>query len=148
MAGLCKVMIIGNLGKDPELRYTPAGKPVTTFHVAVNRSVAGGDGDRRDETEWFQVVTFSKLAERCDQQLSKGQRVYVEGKLQTRTWQGADGQPRKVLEVVASEVIFLGHRRAPMTAGEPLAADDIDSDELTVYQSNGESTRSRDGEPV
>ena len=112
MAGLCKVILIGNLGKDPELRYTPSGRPVATFNVAVNRPASGPDGERREETEWFQVVTFSKLAERCDQQLSKGQRVYVEGKLQTRTWSGPDGQPRRVLEVLASEVIFLGSRRS------------------------------------
>jgi single-strand DNA-binding protein len=148
MAGLCKVIIIGNLGKDPELRYTPAGKPVTTFNVAVNRSAAGADGERRDETEWFQVVTFSKLAERCDQQLTKGQRVYVEGKLQTRTWQGPDGQPRKILEVVATEVIFLGHRRAPVAVSESPAVDDIETDEFGVYQTDGGATRSRNGEPA
>ncbi|MCS6802009.1 MAG: single-stranded DNA-binding protein [Chloroflexota bacterium] len=129
MAGLCKVMIIGNLGKDPELRYTPAGKPVTTFNVAVNRLATGADGERREETEWFQVVTFSKLAERCDQQLTKGQRVYVEGKLQTRTWAGPDGQARKVLEVVATDVIFLGQRRPPLSSGEFPSGDDADADE-------------------
>lgn len=111
MAGLCKVMLIGNLGKDPERRYTPAGKPVTTFTVAVNRYSNAQNGERTEETEWFQVVTFNRLAERCDEILSKGQRVYVEGRLQTRTWQGPDGLPRKAMEVLAGDVIALSPRR-------------------------------------
>ncbi|MFN8532308.1 MAG: single-stranded DNA-binding protein [Dehalococcoidia bacterium] len=132
MAGLCKVMIIGNLGKDPELRYTTAGRPVTTFNVAVNRPAASVDGERREETEWFQVVTFSKLAERCDQLLTKGQRVYVEGKLQTRSWPGQDGHVRRVLEVLANEVIFLGQRRSALAAEEPVAHthEEIEADEI------------------
>jgi single-strand DNA-binding protein len=132
MAGLCKIMIIGNLGKDPELRYTTSGKPVTTFNVAVNRPAPSMDGERREETEWFQVVTFSKLAERCDQLLTKGQRVYVEGKFQTRTWPGPDGQPRKVLEVLANEVIFLGQRRPYIPHDEPVPAhiDELETEEV------------------
>ncbi len=135
MAGLCKVMLIGNLGKDPELRYTTAGRPVATFSVAVNRMASGSDGERREETEWFQIVTFSRLAERCDQLLTKGQKVYVEGKLQTRNWPGPDGQPRKVLEVLATDVIFLGQRRHPNYGEESSSGsnpEDVDAEELGI----------------
>ena len=84
--GLNKVMIIGHLGRDPEMRYTPSGRPVTTFSVATNRSWSTADGERRTDTEWFNVVTWNKLAEICNQYLTKGQQVYIEGRLQTRRW--------------------------------------------------------------
>ena len=107
MAGLNKVMIIGNLGKDPEMRYTANGSAVTNFNVAVSRQYSATDGERREETEWFTVVAWNKLAEQCNQFLQKGRKVYVEGRLQTRSWDGQDGQKRYRTEVVASEVQFL-----------------------------------------
>ncbi len=82
--GLNKVMIIGNLGREPEMRYTPSGRPVTTFTVATSRSWNTADGERHTETEWFNVVTWGNLAEICKQYLTKGQQVYIEGRLQTR----------------------------------------------------------------
>src|SRR3989304_3552236 len=94
MAGLNKVMLIGNLGKDPEMRYTANGSAVTTFSLAVNRSFGGGDGGRREETEWFTIVTWNKLAELLGQHLQKGRKVFVEGRLTTRSWDGPDGQKR------------------------------------------------------
>jgi len=111
MAGLNKVMIIGNLGKDPEIRFTANGNSVATFPVAVSRQVPTPDGERREETEWFNVVAWNKLAELCSQYLQKGRRVYVEGRLQTRSWEGQDGQRRYRTEVIASEVQFLDSGR-------------------------------------
>lgn len=113
MAGfLNKVMIIGNVGRDPEMRYTPNGSAVTTFSVAVNRQWSGQDGQRHDETEWFTVETWAKLAETCNQSLAKGRKVFVEGRLRTRSWEGQDGQKRYRTEVVATSVLFLDSKIA------------------------------------
>ncbi len=108
MAGLNKVMLIGNVGKDPEMRYTANGSAVTTFSLACNRTFTGADGERREETDWFEVVTWTKLAELCSQFLQKGRQAYVEGRLHTRSWEGQDGQKRYKTEVVAQTVLFLG----------------------------------------
>lgn len=120
---LNKVMIIGRLGRDPEMRYTPSGRPVTTFTVAAGRSWNTANGERRSETEWFNVVAWGNLAEFCKQYLTKGQQVYVEGRLQTRRWEDKEGVKHSVVEVVASELMMLGERRGanhePPVAGEP-----------------------------
>jgi len=108
--GLNKVMVIGNMGRDPELRYTPSGKPVTSFSLASSRSWIAPDGERREETEWFNVVAWGNLAEICNQKLSKSQQVYVEGRLQTRSWQDERGQRHFRTEVIANEMIILGPR--------------------------------------
>lgn len=110
MAGLCKVMIIGHLGRDPEMRYTPSGKPVTGFSVAVSRTFTQ-DGERKEETEWFRVSAWNKLAETCSQYLRKGSKVYVEGRLSTCTWEDKAGQKRTDLEVTASELVILDKRQ-------------------------------------
>ncbi len=109
--GLNKVMIIGNLGRDPEMRYTPSGRPVTTFSVATSRSWNTSEGEKKIETEWFNVVAWSSLAEICKQHLSKGQQVYIEGRLQTRHWDDAEGNKHNSVEIVANEMIILGERR-------------------------------------
>ena len=109
--GLNKVMIIGNLGRDPEMRYTPSGKPVTTFSVATSRAWNTADGEKRTETEWFNVVAWSNLAEICKQYLIKGQQVYIEGRLQTRHWDDQEGNKHTSVEIVANEMIILGERR-------------------------------------
>ena len=109
--GLNKVMIIGRLGRDPEMRYTPNGRPVTAFSIAVNRSWVASDGNKREETEWFNVVAWGNLAETCKQYLHKGRMVYVEGRLQTRHWDDADGQKHSRTEIVANEMIMLSDRR-------------------------------------
>lgn len=108
--GLNKVMIIGNIGRDPELRYTPSGKPVTSFSLASSRSWIAPDGERREETEWFNVVAWGNLAEICNQKLAKSQQVYVEGRLQTRSWDDDRGQRHFRTEIVANEMIILGPR--------------------------------------
>ncbi len=108
--GLNKVMVIGNMGRDPEMRYTPSGKPVTSFSLASSRSWVTPSGERREETEWFNVVTWGGLAEICNQKLFKSQQVYVEGRLQTRSWEDDNGQRHFRTEVVASDMIILGPR--------------------------------------
>jgi single-strand DNA-binding protein len=107
MASLNKIMLIGNVGSEPEMRYTPNGKAVTSFRMATNYRYVGPDGERREETEWFRVSVWGRQAESCNQFLSKGKRVYVEGRLHSRSWEGQDGQMRTSLEVSANRVIFL-----------------------------------------
>lgn len=109
--GLNKVMIIGNVGRDPEMRYTPSGRPVTTFSVATHRTWNTAEGEKRIETEWFNIVAWSNLAEICKQHLSKGQQVYIEGRLQTRHWDDPEGNKHTSVEIVANEMIMLGDRR-------------------------------------
>ena len=119
MSGLNKVILIGNLGKDPEMRFTPNGDAVTSFSVGVN------DGK---ETEWFNIVAWKKLAETCNQFLSKGKQVCVEGRLHTRTWDGDDGQKHYKTEVNANKVVFLGAKDTPereATKPGELEPDDI-----------------------
>ena len=108
--GLNKVMVIGHLGRDPEMRYTPSGRPVTTFSVATSRSWTTNDGERHSETEWFNVVAWGNLAEICKQYLQKGQQVYVEGRLQTRKWEDTSGNKHLSVEIVANEMMMLGDR--------------------------------------
>ena len=115
--GLNKVMIIGHLGREPEMRYTPSGRPVTSFSVATTRSWNSPDGERREETEWFNVVAWGNLAEICKQYLTKGQQVYVEGRLQTRRWEDPEGKKHFNTEVVANEMIMLGDRPKPASDG-------------------------------
>jgi single-strand DNA-binding protein len=116
--GLNKVMIIGRLGRDPEMRYTPTGRPVTTFSVATSRTWNTADGERRTETEWFNIVAWGSLAEICKQYLSKGLLIYVEGRLQTRHYEDAEGQKKMSTEIVASEMIMLSERRDQDAASE------------------------------
>lgn len=117
MASLSKVILVGNLGSDPEMRYTPNGKAVTSFRMATNRRYTTPDGESREETDWFRVSVWGKQAEQCNQFLSKGRQVYVEGRLHARNWEGQDGQMRTSLEVTAERVLFLG-RRAPVSLPE------------------------------
>ncbi|MCH7616314.1 MAG: single-stranded DNA-binding protein [Chloroflexi bacterium] len=118
MAGLNKVMVIGNLGADPEMRYTADGAAVTNFRIAASRNYTASDGERKEETEWFRIVAFGKLAELCNQYLQKGRRVYVEGRLQTRSWEGQDGQKRYTTEVIAQDVQFLDSKPGGAPQGD------------------------------
>jgi single-strand DNA-binding protein len=119
-------MLIGNLGADPEMRYTANGSAVTTFRVAVSRSFAS-EGERREETEWFRVVAWNKLAELVQAHLNKGRKVYVEGRLSTRSWDGPDGQKRYMTEVVANQVLFLDR---PQGVGMPDGGGEMDPEDL------------------
>ena len=133
MASLNKVMIIGNLGSEPEMRFTPNGNPVTSFRVATNRVYTTTEGERKTETEWFSVVTWNKLAEQCNQFLSKGRLVYVEGRLRTSTWEGQDGQKHYRTEIIANRITFLDRQAAgasPDERGEEGASGDLDADDI------------------
>jgi single-strand DNA-binding protein len=112
---LNKIMVIGNVGTDPDMRYTPNGTPVTSFRIATNRRYNTQDGERREETEWFRVVAWNRLAEQCNQYVTKGMRVYAEGRLKSDTWTGMDGQTRFTNEINANIVLFLD--RAPQGGG-------------------------------
>jgi single-strand DNA-binding protein len=110
MVSLNKVMIIGNVGSEPEMRFAPNGNPVTTFRAATNWVYTTADGERKQETEWFGVVTWGRLAELCNQFLAKGQHIYAEGRLRSHTWESQDGQKHSRAEIVANRVLFLDKR--------------------------------------
>mgnify|MGYP000864547163 CR=1 FL=1 len=105
-----KVLIIGNVGTDPEMRYTPNGQEVTSFSVASSRRYTTTGGEQREETEWFNVSAWGKLGETCNQYLTKGQQVYIEGRMSSRTYEGRDGTTRLSLDVFLNDVQFLGGR--------------------------------------
>jgi len=128
MASLNKLILIGNVGNDPEMRYTPDGKPVTSFNLAVSRRYTTREGERREETEWFTVVTWNRLAETCNQFLAKGRRAYVEGRLRSRVWEGQDGQKRFRNEVIANKVVFLD--RQPVAPASEEGAQEEEAEEL------------------
>ena len=118
MPSLNKVIIIGNVGNEPEMRFTPNGKPVTSFSVATNWVYTTPEGERRQETEWFNIVAWNRLAEQCNQFLAKGKLVYTEGRIHTRNWEGQDGQPHTRMEVIANRVIFLDKKGASASSDE------------------------------
>ncbi|NQT75305.1 MAG: single-stranded DNA-binding protein [Candidatus Omnitrophica bacterium] len=126
MANLNKVFLMGNLTRDPELRYVPSGAPVATFGLAVNRRYVTQQGEKKDEVCFVRVVVFGKQAESCSQHLSKGRLVFVEGRLQYRSWE-QEGQKRTSLDVVADRVQFLG---APKPSGGVEAHSEAPKEEL------------------
>ena len=111
-----KIIVIGNLGRDPEMRYTPNGQSVTSFSIASNRKYTTAAGEQREETEWFNVSAWGRHAELCNQYLTKGQQVYVEGRLHSRTYETRDGQTRFANEINLTDVQFLN--RGPEMGGE------------------------------
>ena len=128
MVSVNRMIIIGNLGSEPEMRFTPNGRPVTSFNVATNWRYTTADGERREETEWFTVVTWNRLAETCNQFLAKGRRAYVEGRLRSRVWEGQDGQKRFRNEVIANKVVFLD--RQPVAPASEEGAQEEDTEEV------------------
>lgn len=121
---LNKVLLIGNLTRDPELRYTPSGAAVCTFGLATNRQWNTEDGQKKEEAEFHNIVAWTRLAEICAQYLTRGKQAYVEGRLSTREWEGQDGQKRRTTEIIASEVIFLGSASAGAQRGEAIDVPD------------------------
>ncbi len=128
-----KIIVIGHLGRDPEMRYTPNGQAVTSFSVASSRRYTTSAGEQREETEWFNVSAWGKLGETCNQYLAKGRQVYVEGRLSSRTYEARDGQTRVALDISLTDVQFLGGRggdgdgaaaSAPYEAGAGAMADE------------------------
>lgn len=126
-ASLNKVLLIGNLTRDPELRYTPSGAAVCSFGLATNRTYVSSDGTKKEEAEFIRIVCWNKLAELCSQLLTKGRKVYVEGRLQTRSWETPDGVTKQTTEVVIDDMRILDSRRdfaegvEPGSTGEVLA---------------------------
>lgn len=132
--GLNKVMVIGHLGRDPEMRFTSSGRPVASFNIATTRGWTNNEGERKEETEWFHVVAWGGLAELCKQRLHKSSQVYVEGRLQTRCWEGVEGERHYRTELVAQELIFLdGHNEAHESDEETAVYFDEDIDNPITF---------------
>ena len=110
MAGVNKAILVGNLGRDPELRHTPNGQAVVNFTLATSENWTDKSGERQERTEWHRIVVWGKTAEMCNQYLSKGRTVYVKGRIQTREWEDKDGNKRYTTEINASTVNFIGPR--------------------------------------
>ena len=119
MAGVNKVILIGRLGRDPEVRYTPDGTAVANFSIATSREWNDkATGERKEQTEWHRIVAFRRLGEICGEYLSKGSQVYIEGRLQTRDWEDKDGNKRYTTEIVADQMQMLGARGSNQSTGQ------------------------------
>lgn len=149
-ASLNKVILIGNLTRDPELRYTPQGSAVCTLGMATNRSYVLADGQRKEETEFHRIVSWNKLAELCAQLLTKGRKVYVEGRLQTRSFQTPDGQQRQITEIVIDDMRILdSKRREGLEISEEEVeeiAEPIGGEPAVVQKPTQPSSEEREGE--
>ena len=122
MASVNKVIIVGNVGRDPELRYTQSGQPVASFSIATNERFKDKDGNWKDRTEWHRIVAWARLAEICGEYLRKGSQVYVEGRIQTRDWEDKEGNKRQTTEIIALCLQMLGRRGGD--GGGPSVSDD------------------------
>lgn len=129
MANYNRVILAGNLTRDPELRYIPSGQPVTNFTVAINRNYTTQSGERREETSFIPIVVWGKQAETCNQYLTKGRAVLVEGRLQQRSWENQEGQRRSIIEVVADRVVFLGGAKPP--EGEVVSEETVEPQDVS-----------------
>ena len=127
MAGVNKVILVGNLGKDPELRYTPSGQAVATFSLATNRKWKDKDGQAQDQTEWHNIVTWGRQAEVSKEYLKKGSPVYIEGRIQYRTYNDRDGNKRYITEIVAQSLQMLGRKVSEGGAEAPEAPEAMDA---------------------
>lgn len=137
MAGLNKVTLIGNLGADPELRYTKSGTPVANMRMATTRVYTDSKGDRHEQTTWHRIVAWGKTAELCKQYLSKGRQVFVEGRLQDNQYQDAEGVTHRSYEIVAEQVLFLGSRPAESNSSEE-TSDEVSQEERELAAAAGE----------
>jgi single-strand DNA-binding protein len=117
MSSLNKILLIGNLGKDPEVRYTPDGSPVATFSLATSENWTDKNGSRQEHTEWHTIVAWNRLADLAKRYLSKGRQVYVEGRIRSRDWTDKDGNKRRTTEVIATQMVLLGSRPQNADAG-------------------------------
>lgn len=121
MASVNKIIVIGNVGRDPELRYTANGKSMVQFSIATNHNFQNQSGEWQEQTEWFRVIAWNQLAERVMERIQKGSQAYVEGRLQTRTWTGQDGKERKEVEIVANSILGLDRRGGEMNGAPAMA---------------------------
>lgn len=137
MASVNKVIVLGNLGKDPEMRYTPNSEAVCNFSIATTENWKDKDGVKKEKTEWHNIVMYRKLAEIAGEYLKKGSAVYLEGKLQTRKWQTKEGQDRYSTEIIADQMQMLGGKSAPSEVSakpirehktQPNTFDDLEQD--------------------
>src|SRR3989344_5314120 len=152
-ASLNKVLLIGNLTRDPELRYTPSGAAVATLGLATNRSWTTDEGEKKEDAEFHTIVAWNRLAEIVSEFLKKGSQVYVEGRLSTREWEAQDGSKRRTTEIVANEVIFLsggGVGRAALTQVDDIdiPADFGSSEPKSVKSEKGKGNKTEKEEPV
>lgn len=133
MSSLNKIMLIGNLGRDPEIRYTPEGTPVANFSLATSENWTDKSGSRQEHTEWHNIVAWKRLADLSQKYLTKGRQVYIEGRIRTREWNDRDGNKRRTTEVVATQMVLLGSRSQSMDAdiqpSETATRADPESDE-------------------
>lgn len=118
-----KIILVGNLGKDPELRYTTGGSPVASFSIATSERYKDRAGQQQEKTEWHNIIAWNKLAEICGQYLTKGKQVYIEGKIQTRSYDDRDGNKRTITEVIADQMRMLGNRSDTTSAPAPAEPD-------------------------
>lgn len=141
MAGVNKVILVGNLGRDPEVRYTKSGQAVASFSLATSEKWTGKDGNKEEKTEWHRIVAWGKLGEICGEYLSKGKQVYIEGRLQTREWEDGEGVKRQTTEVVANNMTMLGQagsgaassgssQGSPGSQGSSGGTDDFEDDDI------------------
>ncbi|MEW6439499.1 MAG: single-stranded DNA-binding protein [bacterium] len=129
MGSVNKVILVGNLGRDPEVRYTAAGAPIASFSLATNEIRNTKDGQKETKTEWHKIIAFGKLADICSQYLSKGKQVYVEGRLQTRSWEDKEGNKRSTTEIVANNMVMLG--RAGEASADSSFAPPVEADSMS-----------------
>ena len=146
MAAVNKAIILGNLGRDPEVRYTPDGKAVTSFSVATTEKWRDKDGNSQERTEWHRIVAFDRLAEVCGEYLSKGSSVYVEGQLQTRSWEDREGNKRYTTEIVGRTVQFLSSRGESGRSGGRTSQKEPPEDDF-VYEQGTEGGLTDDDVP-
>lgn len=128
MPNLNRIQIIGHVGADAEMRFTPSGKPVTNFNVAVNRKYQTPDGEKKENTEWFSIVAWNKLAETCSQFVAKGMTIFVSGRVQLHKWESSDGGERSRMEIYANTVLFLDKKSGSVMAG--IEPDEIEPDDI------------------
>jgi len=138
MSGVNKVILVGHLGNDPEIRYTQGGTPVGNFRLATTERWMNKNGERGERTEWHRVVVWGKLAEICSEYLSKGKQVYIEGRLQTRQWQDKDGNSRYTTEVTANNMVMLGKAGDRVEVGAPPNHSDSPPEDVSVGGGQGE----------
>jgi single-strand DNA-binding protein len=137
MSGVNKVILVGNLGGDPTMRYTPNGTAVVNFNVATTEKFTNKAGERESRTEWHRVVAWSKLAEICNEYLKKGKQVYIEGRLQTRSWEDQSGQKKYTTEVVANSMVMLG-RAGDTPMDVPSQSQDFPAEEAGAAAQTGD----------
>ncbi len=143
-ASLNRVLLIGNLTRDPELRYIPSGQAVTTFSIAVNRTYMSQAGEKKEEVSFIRIVVWAKRAEVCHEYLKKGSPVFVEGRLQSRSWDAPDGTKRNTLEVIAQNVQFLGRGSGKQQEPQPPAAEEAIIDDSLDVKTTGSASFSKE----